>query len=294
MNRTLGPRNLGDILSETFAIYKNNFPRFAAIVASVQVPLIIVTVIVVFTFMAIFLQQGGIKDFEDIFRLMYAIIPAYILVVLVSFVAGVLMQGALIHAVSEQYLQQPVNIGRAFRFTWRRMRNTLGATLLGGLAVTGILLTTIGIPAAIYFATTRAINLELIVLAISLAAIGIPAAIYLGITWTFAIYAALLEGCSPIAALSHSAALVKQSWWRVLGIMILLTLIVLAINVVISFVPVLGGIIAAILSPPITAIGATLLYFDLRVRKQGYSLDALANELGFTSAPADTGSSLPG
>ncbi len=31
---------------------------------------------------------------------------------------------------------------------------------------------------------------------------------------------------------------------------------------------------------PVAIIGSTLLYYDLRVRKEGYSLEALAGELG--------------
>ena len=53
-------------------------------------------------------------------------------------------------------------------------------------------------------------------------------------------------------------------------------------------VPMVGAFIANIISLPIYTIGHTLLYFDLRVRKQGYSLDALANELGLRSISTDT------
>jgi hypothetical protein len=54
----------------------------------------------------------------------------------------------------------------------------------------------------------------------------------------------------------------------------------------------IGGAIGSIISLPIFAIGQTLLYFDLRARKQGYSLDVLADELGFRT-PTDTVASLP-
>jgi len=50
----------------------------------------------------------------------------------------------------------------------------------------------------------------------------------------------------------------------------------------------IGGAIGGIISLPIFVIGITLLYFDLRVRKQGYSLDALADELGLRRTSVDT------
>jgi len=288
MERTLGPRNVGDILKETFAIYGKNFWRLASIVASVQVPLIIVVVIIVFAVMMPIFSQLGSETFFPTLSQLYPLVPAYIVLLLVSLVAGVLLQGAIIHAVSEQYFQHPINIGRAFRFSWQRMPNMLGAVLLVGVAVAGILLIAIGIPVAIYFTKIITVDYrQLIIMGIALVAIVYPAVVYLSVMWAFAIYTALLEGCGPTSALSRSMALVKGSWWRVLGITILLTLIVFAINFVIGFVPILGALVAAILSPPITAIGITLLYFDLRVRKEGYNLDALANELGLASTPTD-------
>ena len=41
----------------------------------------------------------------------------------------------------------------------------------------------------------------------------------------------------------------------------------------------MGEIIGSILVAPIVITSATLLYYDLRVRKEGYSLEALAEEL---------------
>ena len=50
----------------------------------------------------------------------------------------------------------------------------------------------------------------------------------------------------------------------------------------------IGGAIGGIISLPIFVIGITMLYFDLRVRKQDYSLNALASELGLPSTATDT------
>ena len=47
--------------------------------------------------------------------------------------------------------------------------------------------------------------------------------------------------------------------------------------------PVLGavgfGLVAALITP-VTAIGSTLVYIGLRVRKEGYYLDTLASDMG--------------
>jgi uncharacterized protein (DUF697 family) len=61
--------------------------------------------------------------------------------------------------------------------------------------------------------------------------------------------------------------------------MLVLVLIAVAINAILGLIPVVGEIIGSILVAPIVITSATLLYYDLRVRKEGYSLEALAEEL---------------
>ena len=116
-----------------------------------------------------------------------------------------------------------------------------------------------------------------------LGAICLLPVIYFENYWAFALQAALLEGLGPIDALSRSSALVRGNWWRVLGILIVLFLILLIIRNASFYLavkaPVIAAIIVSILAVHILAIGMTLLYYDLRVRKEGYNLDSLATEL---------------
>jgi hypothetical protein len=307
MNGTLGPRNLGDILKETFTILGKNFSRLAAIASTVVVPSAVLYLVV-----ELLLPEHGLTATETIAR-------AFILTPLsiASFVAYIMMNGALIYATSQQYFRQPINIKEAYGLAWQRLSDMFWATVLIFLAIwvisVGIALISLMITMTI---TSRmeGISTDLMfAVAFSLAVIPVT---YLSTRWFFALQSALIEGLSPIKALKNSSALVKNNWWRVLGILLILTIITSAIAIVL-FTPVImyGAIeaktapmrwstglpptyiiaafiwdaIATILCTPTFMIGATLLYFDLRVRKQGYSLDALANELGLTSAPADTG-----
>jgi len=197
------------------------------------------------------------------------------------------------------------------------MGDMFWAVILAYLAIFGIFLAAILISVILSVAVGGTYGwLIAFAIAVTLIFIVAPAAIYLGINWAFILPTALLEGCGPTTALSHSTALVKQNWWRVLGIMLLLLTIV-SIIAMIFYIPamigattwaisgamtgaeaelptgmmvwaILGGAIGGIISAPIGIIGITLLYFDLRVRKQGYSLDALADELGLKSTSADT------
>jgi len=244
----LRARNFGDILGDTFRIYGRSFLRLVAIVAIVEVVLAIIGGIVG-GLLAIPIVTGEALPFEEFavgpFILgMTVILAAYILLY-------PLMQGAVIHATSEQHFRRP-GIGRAYGFAWRRIGALIGASILAGLAVLGMAITIIGIPFAIYF----------------------------GVRWSLVWQAALLEGFGPRGALSRSSALVKDNWWRVLGIVLVLGIMAGIISGILGIIPIVGSAIGAILSMPITIVGATLLYYDLRLKKEGYNLGVMAGEIG--------------
>lgn len=248
------PRDLGDIVNETFKIYRRNFLRLIAIVAIIEVILYLLS----WVWLLPLVMTGGSIDVLVLF-----IVIAVILVV--SFVAYAMMEGALIHAVSEQSLGQTIGIGRAYGFAWRRLGAMIGAEILAGLALLGMAITIIGIPFAIYF----------------------------GVRWTFIWQAALLQGVGPRDALSRSSDLVKGNWWRVVGIMFVVGIIVgvigFVLNLTVGLIPIVGSIIAGILPTPIFITAATLLYYDLRVRQEGYNLEKMASELGIAKEPSQTG-----
>jgi len=267
MTSILGPRNFGDIIGEAFRIYGRNFLKLLAIVAIVEVILVVLGTILNFSLwqpIYMYIMSGGNIEFLAPFIGTFIVMG---IILLVSYiVAYPLMTGALVHAVSEQYLRQTLSIGQAYGFAWRRLLAMIGAGILAFLAVAGIIAICISV------ATFSWVGWICIV-------IGIVAAVYLMIGWIFLWQAALLEGLGPIAALSRSWALVKGNWWRVFGIMLVVGLIAGAISAILGIIPVVGGIIGSILSIPIAITSATLLYYDLRVRKEGYSLEALAEEL---------------
>ena len=45
-----------------------------------------------------------------------------------------------------------------------------------------------------------------------------------------------------------------------------------------------GATIGSIIVLPVTYIPATLLYYDLRVRKEGYNVSRLSEEMGFATS----------
>jgi hypothetical protein len=127
----------------------------------------------------------------------------------------------------------------------------------------------------------------------------IPAAFYLGNCWSLATPALLFEDAGPVQALKRSYALVRGSWWRVLGVLMvgvllvsilsgilqgILTLVPAALadgnDVVLALTAVIAGTVAVTLTTPFTAAIFSLVYFDQRVRREGFDLALLAEGLG--------------
>jgi len=242
--RNLERRDIGAIFDETFRIYGRHFLKLIAIVAIVQIPL-------------------GILGYLTNDPYSYIPLGISILAGIVSFVAslitGPLVMGGLIHAISKQYLIQQIDIGNSYNFAWYRIGSLLITTIIVGLACFLMAITIVGIPFAIYF----------------------------GIRWSFCIPAVIIEDRKPMAAISRSSQLVKDNWWRVFCYAIISLLIALAIGLVISIFSLIPGVpsqfvstIVGILITPIVSILLTLLYFDIRLQKEGYSFEKLAQELG--------------
>jgi len=267
-DRILGPRSLGNMLVQTFQIYRTNTVRLLAIVAIMEIALRFMWSIPDFSGLRPLLEEGKTESLGHL-------IPVGIALLVASIMGLSLMQGALIHGVSEQYLRQPIRIGRALRFAWERLTSMAGAMLLALFAVMGIVMVSIGLPVHSGSKTGY-----LFVTA------GFCVSVYLLVCWSFILQVALLEGVGPLAAISRSTALVRNNWWRVLHMTIAVGLITVVISLIIGAVPSIGPTLGNILSTPVFTIGITLLYYDLRARKEAYTLDDLADELHI-SEPSD-------
>lgn len=270
MNGILGPRSLLDILVETFRIYKRNPIRLLAIVAIVEIGLGFMWSIPDFSGLRPSTPEGGTASLTHL-------IPIGIMLVVASIMGLSLMQGALIHAISEQYLRQSISIGRAFRFAWERLAALAGAMILVLFVTTGILVVSIG------FTVSISPDVGYIFVAA-----GFCVGLYLMVRWSFILQVALLERLGPLAAMSRSSALVKRNWWRVMNMTIIIGIITVGISIILGTVPTIGPTLGSILSTPVFAIGITLLYYDLRVRKEEYNLDLLAAELHMSEFLGDT------
>ena len=262
----MGPKTLGGIFEGTFQIYGAGFLGIVIIVALVQVPLSLFGIWFGAVFETAMLELfGNVEpssfDIPRVIETLRPVLYLFGILMIAAWLTSVLMYGALIYGVSGQILGRPIPVGRAYSFSLGRYGAMLGASLLSGLAVLLMAITIIGIPFAIYF----------------------------WVRWAFFYQAASLERSGPSAALARSSNLVRGNWWRVFGILLLMLILWLIpyiiASVILGFIPYAGPIlevVVAVLFAPVLVIVQTLLYHDLRVRRDGpagYGPEVLASEL---------------
>lgn len=280
----LRPLSLTEILDATFSVYRRDVGRFALIAGLVQVPLAIL--------MALLVAVAGIRaiaspaDFEEpSAELIGAVVGGTLLVVVISVLANVLMSAALVRAADDGYLGRAIAVGQSYSDALGRLGAALGTTI-----VVGVLL-----------------------VLMTIVVVGIPFAIYFGVCWAFILQVVMIERLGGFGAARRSRALVRGTWWRVLGILVVIGLMVSILSGVASLI--LGGIVGGLFglagsgpdaaigsivanqiasavvasfATPLSLIATTILYYDLRVRKEGFDLQLRTQALGGT-VPAEGG-----
>lgn len=223
------------------------------------------------------------------------------LTVLVTIFVTPYLSGVAARIAGEAYEGHDPQPGEVLRFALRRYGALLGATVLMGLIGIAFFV----LPAAAIIAGTVTETQPLIVLGVILAVAAFVGLIWLLVRLTLAYPAIVMEGLGPVAALRRSFGLVGGRWWRVFGTMLLaqiITGIVSQIAAVPFSIPgqlfggvisvilvALGSVLAAVVTTPLSANAQTLLYYDGRIRKEGFDLQMMANDIGGGAPTPDPG-----
>jgi hypothetical protein len=225
-----------------------------------------------------------------------AILTLSVAQVVPALVAGflqVLASGLFIVLVAAAVLGRRLDAGQ----TWALLRPRLGA--LVGLT---ILLTALGLLAV------AALVGIIVLLAVTLGAWAVLPGVLIGlgglvgvvhayVKLAVAAPALVIEGLGPIDSLRRSWGLVRGSWWRVLGILLLSAVITNLLTGIVS-VPIstvagvitgfsesllptvlaagLATLLAGILTLPFSAAVTGLLYTDLRMRREALDIQLVS------------------
>ena len=267
----LAPMELGDLLEETLAIYRGNFGPFILISLVAHIPVFV---------LALF-SGGEVQGAEPAQAVDPAVAIAALGAVLIAtlvfaFVAGYfsfVVSAASVTAVSQYYVEGRIDPGYCLRRAWYRIASLSVGYVVFALALIGAL-------------------------ALALVLVGIPLLFYLLVVWYFFVECIVLERKSPMDSLWRSRDLVQGNFWRVLLIGLVYTLLAAGVTVVAGLADLLLSEISPILSSifivgvsglitPFLWIGRTLVYYDLRVRKEQYTMDGLAADMGLSPPSAE-------
>jgi hypothetical protein len=261
--RRLRPLDLGDLLDAAFSLYRENFALFAGIVAVLGVPQGILGLLATLARPSnVVSTSNGTTSIDS--GSMESFIGLTLGSGVISLLFGTLTTGALAYAVSQRYLGRDVTIGEAYSaIGFGTFFRLLGASILAAIAIV--------------------LGLVLLI---------VPGIILL-VHWLFLPQTIVIERSSVGSAFGRSWNLVKGSAWRVVGIGLVIFIIVSVIGgasggilaAIVSLVGLPSAIgvalqqVVSILIRPFELGALTLLYYDLRIRKEGFDLEHMARTM---------------
>ncbi|MFN8412267.1 MAG: hypothetical protein U0Z26_07760 [Anaerolineales bacterium] len=261
---TLRALSVPELLDKALQIYRGHVPLLMGIGALIFVPITIIHSIAV-----LYLKDTRFVD----------IATGYLMAPFASL--------AMIVAISNLYLGKDVNISSSYSIGSKKYWPVLGAAWLFGLAV--------GICAAV---------IVLIALGGGGAAIFggilvVPIIIFLGNRWLlYMVTIVLEEKTGASTGLRRSWFLTEEYFWRVLGTSFASSLLAILLSYLPTLLanfflirlfgmsPLTGNVVTSafqqlilIVTLPFTMGVKVLIYYDLRIRKEGFDLIAMADDL---------------
>ena len=250
-----GPHDLGEIVGYGYRVYLRDFvPLF--LIAATTMPLAMLRVIVQRQFDDAATGQAVASVFT---------LPAALVTIAAT--------AALIFAVDDVANGNRAEFGRSIDAAFERFWTLLKAALLAGFLAIGAALFAFPFLGIVWlFRRNATIDgrrewwMWLIPGALAL---------YLLVRWLFVPQAVMIDGARNWAALDTSARVVRRRWWRTLGIMVVVGLIEAGPIMVASATMLAPPLVEAITTSavaalvlPFATVAQTLLYYDLKARKE--------------------------
>ncbi len=280
---TLEPMELGGILDNALSLYRNNFRLFLGIVAIYFILIALQEAVVVWL-----LEGTNTPNLDNFISDVDSLLDSLVYMFCIGF---------CVVASSEIYLGRPVTFQTALQQFRSQVLTYLGSSLLFLLPYMILVLDSIGM------SMPRALLI--------LFAVPFWCAFY--VSRVFYGPVVCLEGFTAVQAFRRSRALVQGTWMRVCRITFAILLLEIGVyyilgtsfGIILAFLGILGdgSVVETIgdlftlkyedvrptsldtlimyliylgadaFTLPIYAIGVTLLYFDLRIRKEGFDIE---------------------
>ncbi|HXL16479.1 MAG TPA: glycerophosphoryl diester phosphodiesterase membrane domain-containing protein [Streptosporangiaceae bacterium] len=262
----LRPLEIGDVLDETFRMYRRHFALFAGISVIFSVPLAALSGYGYFALFNFAATQATSSNPGDANSFLASLSPL-VAGVLVNVAVLPLLYGGVSYAVCQSAIGNPVTLWGALRGAFRRYFQVLLYYLLLGLMVVVFCL--------------------------------FPLWIWISVNWIVVLPAMFVENTGLFAAMGRSWRLVQGRWWRTFFILLLVFVLNYVVSLALGAFLYLGQVLLTILlSPyvalaiyegavvlvsalvnPVLLIAIVLIYFDLRIRKEALDLFQLAQQV---------------
>jgi MFS family permease len=273
MEGVLRPLGIGEILDAGIKLFMRHWRTLVLCVACLILPIQIVSVLITASIAPeqfdLTSSESGVEPGEEA-----AFIVGQLIVLLLTVVGALLATAACFNAVADAYLGTEPDWRRSLRFGARRL------WALIGLAIVGVLM-----------------------LVVAFLLLIVPG-IWLAVAMSVAVPALLLERIGPLRSIRRSLGLVRGRWWPTAGALVVGYLMIAILGAIVQYavliIPslltdgntlvsalaaVVGGTLGAAITTPYSAAVVTLLYFDLRVRKEGLDLQLIAEGTGTERDP---------
>jgi hypothetical protein len=251
--RMLRPMEYGELFNEAFDLFKRNFLLLAGIGAVVYVP---------YSVAAAFLTRYPLAGVVLLLVLMLPLVAA---------------SGAIVKALADRYLGKEATIAASWGYVLRRLAPYTITSTLGFLLVMG---------GTLLFCVP-----------------GIIVAFWVFFIWSVMV----VEDRYYSAAIRRSRELAAGQWGRIFVVWLLTILLSVGVTTITTIVaavlqftvarpgpvggpaqlPMAVELVQGLLNGglqtvvgPLTSILGVLLYFDVRVRKEGFDIELLAQEMG--------------
>ena len=308
----LRPMTVGDLLNGAFSLIRHNPKTFVGVSIIVMAIASIVSSVGFGGYMSDYgrfmdqvLADPNSIDADDPLPFSTWSIIALYGGSLISYAGTIVLTGLLTCAIGLAVLGRKLSPSQAWAAAKPRLGAVAGLALLQlaisvGLSVIVLGLITAGIVVGMLLVTSgaEAAGAVVMVLTVLIGVLGgLALAAWISVRIYFAMPIVVLERLSPTQALARSWRLTRGSWWRVFGILLLTMLLVglvsqllttpfTLLSVVPSFlwpgeawVPVAAGaliyvgtVLISSFTTPFTVGVSTLLYIDLRMRREGLDL----------------------
>jgi len=270
----LRPLEIGDLLDETFRMYRRHFLLFAGISVILAIPSAALYGLALAWFSTGLTQTSDSSDLGPVAGFLAAIGAA----LLVNFLFLPFSHSAITYAACESAMGRTVTAGGVVRGVLRRYFPLLGYWLLFNTITAYVALLLCVAPFLLW--------------------------LWVFVMWVAVTPAMFVENIGIGTAVSRSRQLVQGRWWRTFLILFLTYVLYFVVSIALGgFINLGQGLLSIIVSPfiasaitlasgqviaaliaPIAQIVFVLIYFDLRVRREALDLFQMAYRLAVPAA----------